>query len=109
MNDVAEFLAYAIKLEEDAAARFSDLAESMKTYGNREVAEFFGKMAHFSRLHLAEARKRAGFHTLPDMKPEDYKWPGDESPERRSGSVQAGSGQRGQGERAGSPGPAFGC
>ena len=84
MNDVAEFLAYAIKLEEDAAARFSDLAESMKTYGNREVAEFFGKMAHFSRLHLAEARKRAGFHTLPDMKPEDYKWPGDESPEATS-------------------------
>jgi rubrerythrin len=84
MNDVAEFLAYAIKLEEDAAARFSDLAESMKTYGNREVAEFFGKMAHFSRLHLAEARKRAGFHKLPDMKPEDYKWPGDESPEATS-------------------------
>ena len=26
MNDVAEFVAYAIKLEEDAAARFSDLA-----------------------------------------------------------------------------------
>src|SRR3954471_21879303 len=83
-SDVAEFLAYAIKLEEDAAARFSDLAESMKTYGNREVAEFFGKMAHFSRLHLAEARKRAGFHKLPDMKPEDYIWPGDESPEATS-------------------------
>jgi hypothetical protein len=43
MNDVAEFLAYAIKLEEDAAARFSDLAESMKTYGNREVAEFLAR------------------------------------------------------------------
>ena len=84
MNDVAEFLAYAIKLEEDAASRFSDLAESMKTYGNREVAEFFGKMAHFSRLHLAEARKRAGFHKLPDMKPEDFVWPGDESPEATS-------------------------
>jgi len=84
MNDVAEFLAYAIKLEEDAASRFSDLAESMKTYGNREVAEFFGKMAHFSRLHLAEARKRAGFHKLPDMKPEDYVWPDDESPEATS-------------------------
>jgi rubrerythrin len=33
---------------------------------------------------LAEARKRAGFHTLSDMKPEDYKWPGDESPEATS-------------------------
>jgi rubrerythrin len=69
MNDVAEFLAYAIKLEEDAAARFSDLAESMKTYGNREVADFFGKMAHFSRLHLAEARnspltKRVGTESM---------------------------------------------
>jgi rubrerythrin len=84
MKDVAEFLAYAIKLEEDAAARFSDLSEAMKIYGNQEVAGFFGKMAHFSRLHLAEARKRSGFHKLPDMKPEDYKWPDDESPEATS-------------------------
>ncbi|EWY38893.1 rubrerythrin [Skermanella stibiiresistens SB22] len=84
MNDVAEFLAYAIKLEEDAAARFSDLAESMKTYGNQEIAEFFGKMAHFSRMHLAEARKRSGFHKMPVMKPEDFVWPDDESPEATS-------------------------
>lgn len=84
MNDVAEFLAHAIKLEEDAATRFADLSEAMKSYGNKDVAEFFGKMAHFSRLHLAEARKRAGFHTLPELNDGDYKWKTEESPEATS-------------------------
>lgn len=84
MNDVAEFLAHAIKLEEDAATRFADLSEAMKSYGNKDVAEFFGKMAHFSRLHLAEARKRSGFHKMPEMSEGDYKWKTEESPEAAS-------------------------
>ena len=84
MRDVAEFLQHAIKLEEEAANRFSDLTEIMKSYGNRESAAFFGKLAHFSRLHLAQAKARAGFHDLPEMKPEDYQWPDGESPEATS-------------------------
>lgn len=84
MKDVAEFLAHAIKLEQDAAARFGDLAESMKGYGNGEIAEFFGKMAHFSRMHLAEARKRSGFQDIPVIPEGKYKWRNDESPENAS-------------------------
>ena len=84
IKDVAEFLAHAIKLEEDAALRFADLSEGMRTYGNTEIAEFFGKLAHFSRLHLAEARKRSAFHDLPVLGPDDYQWPDEESPEATS-------------------------
>ena len=84
MRDVAEFLAHAIKLEEDAANRFSDLEQAMKSYGNNESANFFGKLAHFSRLHLAQAKRRAGYHDLPELKEEDYIWPSGESPEATS-------------------------
>jgi rubrerythrin len=83
-DDVTVFLAHACKLEEDAANRFSDLAESMKTYGNNEIAEFFGKMARFSRLHLEEARKRSGFRDIPTLTDEEFQWPDDESPEAAS-------------------------
>lgn len=81
INDVDTFLAYALRLEEDAATRFADLKESMKNYGDQEVADFFARMEHFSRLHLAEARNRSQFHNIPKMKPEDFDWPEGESPE----------------------------
>ncbi|RJF82120.1 rubrerythrin [Azospirillum cavernae] len=84
IHDAALFLAHACALEEDAANRFSDLSESMKTYGNTEIAAFFGQMATFSRMHLAEARKRSGFRDIPDLAPEDFQWPDDESPEAAS-------------------------
>lgn len=84
MKDLNEFLAYAVRLEEETALRFSDLTEAMKTYGNREVAEFFGRMTENARLHLAEARRRAAFHEVPALAPGDFVWPGDESPEATS-------------------------
>jgi len=84
MEDVEEFLAHAIRLEEDAANRFADLANAMKTYGNHEAAHFFGKLAHFSRQHLADARARAGFHVIPNLKEDEYHWGSDESPEATS-------------------------
>ena len=84
IHDPALFLAHACALEEDAANRFTDLSEAMKTYGNQDVAAFFGKMAEFSRLHLADARKRSGFRDIPALAPEDFQWPDGESPEAAS-------------------------
>ena len=84
IHDPALFLAHACALEEDAANRFADLSEAMKTYGNLDVASFFGKMAEFSRLHLADARQRSGFRDVPTLAPEDFQWPEGESPEAAS-------------------------
>lgn len=84
LKDVDEFLAYAICLEQEAAERFADLSENMKNYGNEEVATFFGKMAHYSRMHLKEARDRAQFHELPDIPRDMFAWPDGESPESAS-------------------------
>ncbi|PWC55815.1 ferritin family protein [Azospirillum sp. TSO22-1] len=84
MDSIEDFLAHAVKLEEDAALRFSDLAETMRIYGNTEVAAFFAKMAEFSRLHLAEARARCGFRDVPKLDEAKSAWAGDESPEAAS-------------------------
>ena len=84
IHDPALFLAHACALEEDAANRFTDLSEAMKTYGNQDVATFFGRMAEFSRLHLAEARKRSGFRQLPALAADEFQWPDGESPEAAS-------------------------
>jgi len=81
MESVDEFLAYAARLEQEAVLRFKELAESAKTHGNKEVHEFFAQMAHYSQMHYQQAKERCGYHDLPVMSPDDFKWPEMESPE----------------------------
>ena len=68
-------------LEREAARRYEELAAAMGTEGQAELRSFFARMAHYSRLHLAEAQARGGFRTLPRMGPEDYEWPDGIAPE----------------------------
>lgn len=81
MNDIERFLAHAIQLEREAARRYEDLAAAMDTDGRRELQQFFARMAHFSRLHLAQAVARGGFRELPPLAPHEYEWPDGTSPE----------------------------
>lgn len=81
MESVEEFLAYAIKLEQEAALRFGQLADAMATAGNREVMKLFRRLSEYSRLHLTDARARAGFRELPTVKADEFVWPDIESPE----------------------------
>ena len=81
MKNVEEFLAHTIQLESEAALRFGQLADAMSTAGNKEVGRLFRRLADYSLLHLGDARARAGFRTLPEMAPGDYRWPDIESPE----------------------------
>ncbi len=81
MNDVERFLAHAVQLEREAARRYEELAAAMQTLGNRTLHEFFSRMAHYSRLHLAQARARAGFRELPALAADEYEWPDGISPE----------------------------
>jgi rubrerythrin len=81
MQTVEEFLAYSIHLESEAAARFGELADAMQSAGNREVAGLFRRLSDYSKLHLADARARAGFRKIPDIAPQDLVWPDLESPE----------------------------
>jgi rubrerythrin len=81
MNKVELFLAHAIGLEREAARRYEELSEAMATAGNRELQGFFGRMAGFSRKHLAEAVARGGFRELPRLQPHEYQWPEGTAPE----------------------------
>jgi len=82
MKSVEEFLAYALKVEEEAMLRFGELADSMESYGNAEVGKLFRRLSDYSKLHMGDAKARAGFRDIPEMAPQDYHWPQGESPER---------------------------
>ena len=84
MQGINEFLAYSIRLEEEAAARFSDLANVMKSYGNLEVAGLFARLGEFSAQHAQSARARGGFHDLPKLQAGEFQWPSSDSPEATS-------------------------
>ncbi len=79
--NVRTFLAHAVQLEREAARRYEELAASMGTDGNHELKAFFARMAHYSRLHLADATARGGFRDLPEMSPDEFEWPDGVSPE----------------------------
>jgi rubrerythrin/ferredoxin len=79
---VDEFLGFAVKVEEDAAIHFDELGADMEACGNQEVARLFRQLASFSRLHLAEAKARAGSIDLSKAIPPDYVWPNHATPER---------------------------
>jgi rubrerythrin len=81
MNDVERFLAHAVALEREAARRYEERSAAMGTEGNHELQVFFARMAHYSRMHLAEASSRAGFRDLPPLGPDDYEWPEGTAPE----------------------------
>jgi rubrerythrin len=81
MQSVEEFLAYSIRLEQEAATRFGELADAMQSAGNAEVAQLFRQLADYSRLHLADAKARAGYRDMPELSSADYVWPDFESPE----------------------------
>jgi rubrerythrin/ferredoxin len=81
-SSVDEFLSYAIKVEEDAAIHFDELSKAMESVGNDTVAKLFAQLAAFSRLHLAEAQKRAARVDAAVHIPADYVWPDHVTPER---------------------------
>ncbi len=81
MESVELFLAYSIKLEEEAALRFDQLADAMLSAGNRDVGKLFRRLADYSRLHMRTARDRSGFRELPSFGPGQFEWPDIESPE----------------------------
>lgn len=81
MASVEEFLAYAIKLEEEAMLRFGELADAMNNVGNGEVGSLFRRLSDYSKLHMADAKARAGFRDVPVMMPQEFQWPDFESPE----------------------------
>jgi len=81
---LAEFLAHSVELESEARERYLELGEAMSTHGNKDVSEFFTRMAEESRLHLEEVAEIAEGLSLPDLKAWEFDWPEEEAPETAS-------------------------
>jgi hypothetical protein len=56
----------------------------MEECGNKEVASLFRDLAGYSRLHLGQAKARAGSLDVTPHLPPDYVWPDHVTPERTS-------------------------
>jgi rubrerythrin len=83
IDDVAEFLAHAVRLEADAAETYDRLALQMEDRANIDVAALFRKFAGYSYQHLGEALERAAREPggLLELAPDEFRWPEGRSPE----------------------------
>ncbi|WP_026224449.1 2Fe-2S iron-sulfur cluster-binding protein [Methyloversatilis thermotolerans] len=77
-----QFLSYAVKVEEDAALHFENLAEKMKSCGNEDVAALFSQLGGYSRLHLQEARAKCTRYEVVEHLPASSAWPDHATPEQ---------------------------
>lgn len=77
-----QFLSYAVKLEEDAAIHYEQLAEAMQACGNADVAALFAQLGSYSRLHLQEAKSRCVKYEAVVSLPAGTAWPDNTTPER---------------------------
>jgi len=84
IKDLDEFLGFAVRLEEDSSIHYDELGAAMEDCGNAEVAKLFRDMARYSRIHLQQARDRAGSIDVTAHFPPDYVWPDYATPERNA-------------------------
>ena len=82
IGSVDQFLGFAMKVEEEAADHFDDLARDMERCGNGPVAELFAQLSRYSRLHLEEVRSHAGGTAAAAYLPEEHVWPDLVTPEQ---------------------------
>lgn len=80
-DDLGVFLAHSATLERESAERFYELAAMMKVHNNDQLHELFLTLARFSVEHVNEVEAICREHQLPELKPWDYHWPGEEAPE----------------------------
>jgi rubrerythrin len=81
MRNTDEFLAHALAIEAEAAARYRQLAQQMQAHHSRDVAECFLRLARMEDEHHESLRDGAGGRTLPVLAPAQYRWIDPHSPE----------------------------
>jgi rubrerythrin len=81
LKTLDEFLSYAVKVEEDAAVHYEQLALAMAKAGNADVAELFTQLGKFSRLHQQEAQAKCVRKDVVVNLPPSSAWPDNSAPE----------------------------
>ena len=80
-QSMAVFLAHAVALEREAVEQLNEVAHMMEVHNNRALHELFIELAGYGLEHAESIETLAGEHELPGLKPWEYEWPDDESPE----------------------------
>ncbi|MBI1207910.1 MAG: rubrerythrin [Azospirillum sp.] len=81
-SPIALFLAHALALENDSAARYAELAENLALHNNPEISALFRKLGEYSRLHANEVGELAkDVEGVPKLAPWDFSWYSPEPPE----------------------------
>lgn len=81
ISNLAELLAYALAIEEDAHERYMMLADQMEQHNNSELCALFLKLASHEEHHAQEIRDRAEGLELPYLTLSKLNWLGGDSPE----------------------------
>ena len=81
INTLDAFLNFAMKVEDDAAIHYDDLAATMKSHGNEEVSQLFLQLAGYSRRHYAEVERRMATSGVAINLPSSTLWPDNVTPE----------------------------
>ena len=84
IKNLDQFLSFAVRVEEDSSIHYEELGAAMEECGNVEVAKLFKDMARYSRIHLQQARERAGSIDVTALFPPAYVWPDHATPERNA-------------------------
>ena len=67
--NLAALMAQALAMEQEAAERYADLADSMEMHNNADVAELFRRMAAIEGLHAAQIMQQMGWEHPPVASP----------------------------------------
>ena len=81
IRNIDDFLAHALALEAEAAARYRQFAEQMQAHRNRDVAECFLRLSRMEAERHERVRARAAGRALPQLAAGEYRWIDPESPQ----------------------------
>jgi len=81
ISSLAELLTAAYRIEADAVARYTLLAEQMQQHNNSELATIFRDLARAEGIHAEEIRRQAGSIDVVELARQPGPWKHGESPE----------------------------
>jgi rubrerythrin len=78
---LAEFMAQALAMEQEAVERYTDFADALETHNNQEVARLFRTMASYEAKHAARIMEEMGWKEPPPPPRQTLYAPGLDGPE----------------------------
>lgn len=82
IRSTAALYAHALAIEQEAAARYRELAQFAADHGNAPAAALFAHLAAREAQHAGSIAARAKGLDLPALKPWEYGWLDDGPPEK---------------------------